>query len=154
MYRVCKSFVVESGHMLTRHPERCRYPHGHTRTIEVVVQGEELDDRGMLADFTALKLAVGELVERFDHSMVVSAGEPLLPALRELYPDGVIVFDRGEPTTEAIARFIFDHVEEMLAAGCEKTATSGVVYRITAGRVKLERVRVWETPTTWAEYGD
>ena len=140
--------------MLTKHPERCRFPHGHTRTVEIVVQGDELDDRGMLADFTALKLAVGEFVERFDHSMVVNSQEPLLPALRDLYPDGVIVFENGEPTTEAIARHIYEHVEEMLAAGCERTAASGVAYRIPPGRARLERVRVWETPTTWAEYGE
>lgn len=140
--------------MLTKHPERCRFPHGHTRTIEVVVRGEELDERGMLADFTALKLAVGEFVERFDHSMVVSSEEALLPALRDLYPEGVIVFEGAEPTTEAIAKYIFDHVKELLAAGSEKHSATGVPYRIPAGRVELERVRVWETPTTWAEYGE
>jgi 6-pyruvoyltetrahydropterin/6-carboxytetrahydropterin synthase len=108
----------------------------------------------MLADFTALKLAVGELVERFDHAMIVSPEEPLLPALRELYPAGVIVFENGEPTTEALARHLYDQIEQMLAEGCERTAASGVAYRLPAGRVKLERVRVWETPTTWAEYGE
>lgn len=140
--------------MLTKHPERCRFPHGHTRTIEVVVCGEELDDRGMLADFTALKLAVGDFVERFDHAMVVSSAEPLLPALRDLYPAGVIVFEGTEPTTEAIARNIFDFAQKLLAEGCQKTSAGGVVYGIAPGRVTLERVRVWETPSTWAEYGE
>jgi 6-pyruvoyltetrahydropterin/6-carboxytetrahydropterin synthase len=120
----------------------------------VVVRGEDLDDRGMLADFTALKLAVGEFVERFDHAMVVSSEEPLLPALRGLYPEGVIVFEGSEPTTEAIAKSIFDHVKELLAVGTEKLSSSGVVYRIPADWVELERVRVWETPSTWAEYGE
>jgi len=139
--------------MLTKHPERCRYPHGHTRTVEVVVKGDELDDRGMLADFTALKLAVGEFIERFDHAMLVSADEPLLPALRDMYPEGVIVFKEGEPTTEALARHIYDNVEHLFAEGCERKSASGVSYSIAAGRVSLERVRVWETPSTWAEYG-
>jgi 6-pyruvoyltetrahydropterin/6-carboxytetrahydropterin synthase len=153
-FRVCKSFVVESGHMLSKHPERCRYPHGHTRTIEVVVSGDRLDERGMLADFTALKLAVGDLIEALDHAMVVSSEEPLLPALRELYPDGIIVFPDGEPTTEAIAKYLFDRVASVLAEGCERQSAGGAVYRIVGGSVALERIRVWETPTTWAEYGE
>ena len=150
IYRVCKTFTVESGHMLSRHPERCKYPHGHTRTIEVVVAGSSLDENGMLLDFKALKLAVQDYVERYDHALAVNSLDPLLPSLLATYPeDAVLIFDGIDPTTEVIAKDIFDHVASVLSAGFE----SGP-FRIPVGSVWLEKVRVWETPSSWAEYGE
>jgi 6-pyruvoyltetrahydropterin/6-carboxytetrahydropterin synthase len=135
--------------MLSRHPERCKYPHGHTRTIEVVVYGETLDENGMLLDFKALKLAVQDYIERYDHALAINSKDPLLPALLDAYPaDAVIVFEDLDPTTEVFAKDIFDYVSGVLCAGFE----SGP-YRISPEKVGLERVRVWETPSSWAEYG-
>jgi 6-pyruvoyltetrahydropterin/6-carboxytetrahydropterin synthase len=149
-YRVCRTFTVESGHMLSKHPERCRFPHGHTRRVEVVVAGDSLDDCGMLVDFKALKLAVQSYIERYDHAMAVNSQDPLLPRLRELYPeDALVVFQDEEPSTETIARDIYRFVKGVLLEGFAHP-----IYSIPPGRVRLERVRVWETPSSWAEYGE
>lgn len=139
--------------MLSRHPERCRFPHGHTRTIEVVVAGEMLDANGMLLDFKALKLAVEDHIDRYDHAMAVNSRDPFLPQLREMYPDDALVVFDGEPTTEAMARELFDFVATVLKVGFSGAGKSGAIYRIPADRVSLERVRVWETPDSWAEFG-
>jgi len=151
VYRLCKRFTVESGHMLSKHPERCRYPHGHTRTIEVVVSSATLDDNGMVVDFKALKLAVKAHIDRYDHSMAVNSSDPLLPEMNRIYPDGVVVFENQEPTTEAMAKEIYDFISGVLKAGYRSPEGN---YAIEAGRVSLQRVRVWETPTSWAEFGD
>jgi 6-pyruvoyltetrahydropterin/6-carboxytetrahydropterin synthase len=135
--------------MLSRHPERCKYPHGHTRTIEIVVAGPSLDANGMLVDFKALKLAVQDYVERFDHALAVNTEDPLLPDLLRNYPaDAVVLFEAEDPTTEVLARDIFNHVAKVLANGFVSEP-----YRIVPNSVQLERVRVWETPSSWAEYG-
>jgi 6-pyruvoyltetrahydropterin/6-carboxytetrahydropterin synthase len=103
----------------------------------------------MLVDFKALRLAVQEHIERFDHSMAVNSEDPLLPALLQQYPeDAVIVFQGLDPTTEVFARDVYEHVAKVLRDGFE----SGH-YRIPAGVVEVDRVRVWETPSSWAEYG-
>ena len=57
-YRIAKSFVVESGHMLSKHPGACRFPHGHSRTVEIVLVADTLDDRDMVVDFKAIKQAL------------------------------------------------------------------------------------------------
>ncbi|MEO1511971.1 MAG: 6-carboxytetrahydropterin synthase, partial [Planctomycetota bacterium] len=82
-YTVCKSFEVESGHMLSKHPGRCRYPHGHSRRVDVVISSEVLDENDMVCDFKAVKLAVGAFVDRFDHALVVNSEDPELVRLRE-----------------------------------------------------------------------
>lgn len=153
-HRVCKSFTVESGHMLSKHPERCRFPHGHTRKIEVVVSSTALDGYDMVIDFKALRLAVEAHIERYDHAMAVNSADPLLPEIRRVHPESAIVFEDADPTTEVIAKEIYDHVARVLHEGFVHTTESGARYEIRPDSVTLERVRVWETPTSWAEYGE
>lgn len=146
-YRICRSFVVESGHMLSKHPEACRYPHGHTRRIEVVVSADRLDERDMVCDFKALKMALEDHVEALDHSMALNSNDPLLPALKGVHPESLVIFENEDPTTEVLARWLFKIIEKILGDGF----TEGP-YSIAAGSVMLERVRVWETPNSWAEF--
>lgn len=152
-YRVCRRFTVESGHMLSRHPESCRFPHGHTRDIEFVVEADTLDENGMVCDFKALKMALEAYVDRYDHSMAINSQDPFLGAFQTAFPEqAVVLFENAEPTTEAIARDLYDFGARILRDGFRGTTANGNVYAIPAGRCRLVRVRVWETPKSWAEY--
>lgn len=149
-YRICKSFTVESGHMLSKHPGRCRFPHGHTRVIDVVVCAEELDANDMVCDFAALKHALGSAVDRFDHSLAINSLDPILPRLDSVQ-DRIVVFQGKDPTTEVLAKFIFDELESVIAANRPIPGPDGRSYQLPSG-LRVDRVRVGETPTTWAEY--
>jgi len=145
-YRICKTFEIESGHMLSKHAERCRFPHGHSRRIEIVLSAERLDDHDMVCDFKAVKLAVAGFLDQYDHAMMINSDDAFLPALKQA-SDRVIVFDQVDPTTEVLAKTIFDYISKRVSEGGAKggfTFPQGVV---------VERVRVWETSTSWAEYG-
>lgn len=133
--------------MLSRHPESCKFPHGHTRVITVVVAGESLDENGMLVDFKALKLALKPHLDRYDHAMAVNSTDTFLAALQAHYPEqAVVIFENEEPSTENIAKEIYGYVTRVLREGFVEGP-----YQILPGRVRLERVRVTETPSTWAE---
>jgi len=140
--------------MLSKHPEACRYPHGHTRRIEVVVSSETLDKNDMVVDFKALKLAVGEFIDSFDHAMALNSKDPLRADMERIYPNSTVTFEGVDPTTEVMAKHIFEFVQNVLTNGFEGAEDGGAVYRIPAGSVRLERVRVGETPNSWAEYGE
>lgn len=148
MYRICRRFTVESGHMLSKHKEACRYPHGHSRTIEVVVRCQKLDANDMVLDFKALKIAIGPMIDRFDHRMAVNVADPLLSAIKVTHPDSLIEFDR-DPTTEVLAEFLYREVARILEEGFVEER-----YQIAPGTAELERVRVWETANSWAEYSE
>jgi 6-pyruvoyltetrahydropterin/6-carboxytetrahydropterin synthase len=152
-YRVCKTFTVESGHMLSKHQEMCRYPHGHTRQIEVVLSRESLDENDMVIDFKLIKLMAQEHIERYDHRMAINSDDPLLSAISAAHPDSVIVFDNTDPTTEVLAHEIFEYIASKLATGFKGKSKAGFDYQLQAGEVTLEKIRVWETPSSWAEYG-
>ena len=149
-FRIAKTFEVEYGHRLSKHPEKCRFPHGHSLRIEVVARGRELDDHDMVCDYKALKMIVVEVVDRLDHAMALNSSGPQLEGLAAI-GERVLLFDDCDPTTEVLSRWIFEQMAERLVADGTVQTPSGTVYKIPEG-LELERVRVWETSTSWGEY--
>jgi 6-pyruvoyltetrahydropterin/6-carboxytetrahydropterin synthase len=147
-YRICKTIEMESGHMLSKHPDNCKYPHGHSRRVELILEADELDANDMVCDFSVLKIALKEFLDSFDHAMCMNTNDPLYQTFKKAYGDRVIGFDDTDPTTEVIARMIFDQAQDGLR---RYAGTPGQPYSL-AGGVRLVRVRVWETSTSWAEY--
>lgn len=149
-FRIAKTFEVEYGHRLCKHPEKCRFPHGHSLRIEIVVRGTRLDGNDMVCDYKALKVLVSEIVDRLDHAMALNSEDPHLEALRAV-GDRVLLFEGEDPTTEVLTRWIFRGVSDRLADGGSVRSAGGVEYPVPSD-LQLERVRVWETRTSWAEY--
>jgi len=149
-FRIAKTFEVEYGHRLCKHPEKCRFPHGHSLRIEVVARGRDLDDNDMVCDYKALKMVVTELVDRLDHAMALNSADPELEGLKAI-GERVLLFDNQDPTTEVLARWLFEGVATRLAAGGSVLSPAGVSYEIPRD-LELERIRVWETRTSWAEF--
>jgi len=149
-YRVCKTIEIENGHMLSKHPDKCRFPHGHTRRVEFVLEADDLDANGMVCDFKVIKDAVGEYVDSFDHALCINTEDPMYETLKKAYGERVIEFNATEPTTEVMAKAIFDECTARLEQ-----------YRLAEGnrytlrdKVSLVKVRVWETSSSWAEYSN
>lgn len=140
--------------MLSKHSEMCRFPHGHTRQIDLVLSSETLDSNEMVVDFKIIKLIAMDHIERYDHRTAVNSNDPLRGAIEAVHPDSLIVFEDIDPTTEVIAKEIYDFVNQKLSEGFEGVSKKGAVYRLAPGVVKLDRVRVSETPSSWAEYGE
>jgi 6-pyruvoyltetrahydropterin/6-carboxytetrahydropterin synthase len=148
-YRICKTIEIESGHMLSKHHENCKYPHGHSRQVELILESDELDANDMVCDFSVLKVALKGFLDSLDHAMCINTKDPMYKTFKKTYGDRVIGFDNTDPTTEVIAKMIFDKVKNSLDRYGNK---KGQPYRLSKG-VRLIRARVWETSTSWAEYG-
>lgn len=152
-YRISTTFSVESGHMLSKHPGLCRFPHGHSRLIEVVLTAERLDAMDMVCDFKTVKLALGDFLARYDHALAVNSDDPMLKNL-EPVRQRVVVFEKTDPTTEVMAQRVFEHLEREIGAGKTYSDAGGQTYRFPVGTgLGVERVRVTETASTWAEFG-
>jgi len=148
MFRICKSLEIENGHMLSKHPDKCRFPHGHTRKVEFVLEAAALDENEMVCDFKIIKEAVGEWLDTFDHAMCMNTADPAYQEFKQRYGERVIGFENQDPTTEVMAKTIFDHAASALASYAGRGDTR---YPLNPG-VRLVRVRVWETTSSWAEY--
>ncbi len=148
MFRICKTLEIENGHMLSHHPDKCRYPHGHSRKVEIVLTADELDDNGMVCDFKIVKQALGEFIERFDHSLCVNTADPMFATLQAAYGERIIPFEQTEPTTEVLAKTFYEHCSQLLA---EYAGHDTATYPLRP-LVQIEKIRVWETSSSWAEY--
>jgi 6-pyruvoyltetrahydropterin/6-carboxytetrahydropterin synthase len=147
-YRICKTFEIESGHMLSKHSEKCRFPHGHSRKVEVVLAAEELDANDMVCDFRTIKTAIATFLESWDHALCINTCDPQYAFYRATYGDRIIPFDHADPTSELMARAVFDELKRRLA----ELAKDPSPQTFLPTGVRVERVRVTETATSWAEY--
>lgn len=96
-YRICKSIELESGHLLSKHPGNCKFPHGHTRSVEMVFRADSLDASDMVLDFKAVKQMMGEFLQQFDHSLCMNTEDPNYRTFLAAYGDRIIPFDREDP---------------------------------------------------------
>ena len=67
MYKITKRLEVAGAHSLKLpYESKCQKMHGHNWIIEVEISGNELNDEGMLIDFTHIK----NIVNQLDHQTI------------------------------------------------------------------------------------
>src|SRR5262245_48430818 len=101
MFRVSQEIDFCYGHRLLNYSGKCRHLHGHNGRAVIVLEGERLDERGMLVDFSDIKCALRQWIEdNLDHRMVLSTADPALPLLRQLNEPLYVI--EHNPTAENI----------------------------------------------------
>ena len=131
MYLVTKRIEFCYGHRLLDYDGICQHPHGHNAVAEIEVGARELDSRNMVCDFGDIKRIVKAWIDKeLDHKMILRRDDPLVAALRALGEPMYLL--ESNPTVERIAKLIYDQGREL--------------------GVDIMAVRVWETPTSFAEY--
>ena len=133
MYSVTKRIEFCYGHRLLDYDGICRHPHGHNGLVEVEVRSSELDTRNTVCDFSDIKRVVKGWIDRdLDHKMLLRRDDPLVKALQQLGEP--VYLCESNPTAEHIAKIIYQHA-----------ASEGL---------PVVRVKLWETPTSFAEYAE
>jgi 6-pyruvoyltetrahydropterin/6-carboxytetrahydropterin synthase len=87
-----------AAHNLRDFRGKCENLHGHNWTVEVVVRGRELDSSGVVVDFADIKKATRELLGELDHR----------------YLNDIPFFQEHNPSSENIARYLFDQLAARL----------------------------------------
>jgi len=123
MYEVTVDASFSSGHYLRNYRGKCENPHGHNYKVRVTLQGRELDAAGLLLDFKELKSVMRPVIDYLDHQMI-----------NDLKP-----FDVINPSAENLAKYFFDETNRQLR-------------EMTAGRVTVKDVLLFETDVTTARY--
>lgn len=142
---------LESGHLLSKNLDTCKFPHGHTRKVELVFTADTLDELDMVFDFKAVKEMMGDFLEQFDHSISMNSDDPMFTLFKKTYGDRVIAFPSQDPTSENMARLIYKHTKQALENHIAQGEKAPHPIRSC---VRLDYVKVWETSTSWAEYGE
>lgn len=116
MYSLKVESNFSSAHNLRAYKGKCEELHGHNWKVEATAESPGLDKIGMVMDFKLIKDELNHILDRFDHKY-----------LNKLKP-----FDKINPTSENIARFIFETLKSRVAG--------------------LKSITVWENSTSSATY--
>ena len=110
MYYARVEAEFSAAHFLSHYHGKCENLHGHNYKVRLWVKGVELDQGGMLADFSLLKKALNEALSFLDHSNL----------------NDMEIF-QNDPSAERIAKFVFEEVRKKLpAAGVESSLIHAV----------------------------
>ena len=113
-----------------------------------MLEAERLDCNEMVCDFLVVKELIGDYLEALDHAICVNTADPGYSELRSRYGEKIISFENEDPTTEVMARVIFEAFVKRLADYSPKRNQGLDLDR----EVRLVSVKVWETASSWAEY--
>ena len=134
----------DAGHRIPNHKSQCRNLHGHRYVLEITLSGDiitqkEVSEDGMVMDFSDVKkIARESVVDVWDHAFLVFKGDQVvLDFLNSLLNHKTVIFPTV-PTAENMAAEAFKILKNQ--------------YQDTYGNhLKLERVRLYETPNSWAD---
>ena len=131
MYRVTREIDFCYGHRLLNYDGKCKYLHGHNGRAVITLEAHELDECGMVLDFSDIKRVLSDWIENtLDHRMILNRQDPVVPMLQEL-GEPMYLIDTN-PTAENIARLIYDFTFEC--------------------GFPVVDCRLWETPHCFATY--
>ena len=120
MFKVSKEMMISATHRVREHQGGCERIHGHNWKIIVTVGAKELNLMGMVIDFKDLKNTMHKVIMPMDHNDI-NTYKP---------------FDVVNPTSENLAKYIFDEMSKEL----------------NDDRKKITEVKVYETDTSAATY--
>ncbi|HEY2882466.1 MAG TPA: 6-carboxytetrahydropterin synthase [Pirellulales bacterium] len=131
MFRVTREIDFCYGHRLLNYDGKCRHLHGHNGRAVIVLEAPNLDERGMVLDFSDIKHVVSRWIdEQLDHRMILCRDDPAVAVLEKL-GEPLHLID-ANPTAENIAKLIYQF-----------TASQGF---------PIVEAHLWETPSCYATY--
>ncbi len=98
MYKLSVTDTFSAAHRLCGYQGACSNLHGHNWTVRVSLEADTLDGIGMAMDFGVIKASLGKILEELDHAYLND-----LPACQKC-----------NPTSEHLARYIFERLEKEL----------------------------------------
>ena len=120
MYEVTIKRSFSAAHLLKEIGGKCEELHGHNFFVEVSVGAESLNEEGLLIDFRLLKRWTDSVLDELDHK----------------YLNELSYFKEKNPSSEHIARFLYDRIAE----------------KARQANVTLSRVTVWESENSRVSY--
>jgi 6-pyruvoyltetrahydropterin/6-carboxytetrahydropterin synthase len=120
MFEITVYSHFSGAHRLHHLHSRCENLHGHNWKIEVSVVSNRLNREGIVIDFGILKEKVEKILKTLDHT----------------YLNDLSYFAKREPSSENIAKYVFD----------------GLKAELTRYPARLKRVTAWESDTASATY--
>ena len=138
-----KQFTVETAHIVRNcSSKRCSHSiHGHHAVIELFFTSNKLDNGQMIYDFGLMKGSIKDIVDSFDHALVVWDKDEELVKIAKASSDRYIILPMSS-SAEAQSIMFLDIVNKILQA---------TEFNNGEGNVECVKCIYHETPTGYAE---
>lgn len=124
MFQVRVKADFAAAHFLRDYHGKCENLHGHNYKVYAHVQGKNLDEGGMLLDFTELKKALKAVCEKLDHTNLND-----------------IAFFEQNPSAERIAMYIYNGIIELIPGLKKSNGEKAYLYAIDVFETDNNRAR-------------
>jgi 6-pyruvoyltetrahydropterin/6-carboxytetrahydropterin synthase len=118
MYNIKVEAYFSAAHNLRGYKGKCEELHGHNWKVEAQVVSSKLDKAGMVLDFKFLKQRLKIVLDKLDHK----------------YLNNIAYFKKNNPTSEIIAKYIYDNLTPTVSG--------------------LNSITVWESDNSCATYNE
>lgn len=117
-FSVIRKHEIHAGHRVYGHQGKCRNLHGHSYVFHFHCVSEELNELGMVVDFSIIKSTLCQWLEdNYDHRMLLWEQDPCAKQLLAI--DSSVVIVPYNPTAENIAKHVLTEVAPQLLAGTQ-----------------------------------
>jgi 6-pyruvoyltetrahydropterin/6-carboxytetrahydropterin synthase len=130
---IYKEVQIDASHRLLHYKGKCANLHGHRWKVEVWIRGEPDATTQILIDYNLIKLTIG----KYDHQIILNRDDPMVSCIEKFQH---VITTSGDPTSELLAAVIRDD----LYGVCRE---QGI-------RATITKIRVWESPNSFAELVD
>jgi len=128
--QIYKEEHIDTSHRLLHYIGKCANLHGHRWKVEVWIEGEPDPVTQILVDYNLIK----KVIDKFDHQIILNKDDPMVPCIQKYQP---VITTHGDPTSELMAAIIRDDLY--------------VLCREMGIKATVSKIRVWESPTAYAE---
>lgn len=117
MYIIKVEHSFDSAHFLAGYIGKCSNIHGHRWNVKVEVGADVLVEdgqmRGMVVDFSDIKKDIRELLDTYDHALIIEEGTMRKETLQCLTEDGFKILSiKFRPTAENFAYFFYNCIKQ------------------------------------------
>lgn len=117
---------IHAGHRVCNSKSKCENIHGHSYIIHFYCSSDELNNIGMVVDFSIIKSTLCRWIDdNYDHRLILWEHDPWKDALLKIDPSIVIV--PYNPTAENIANYLLNIVSPNLLKDVNITVNKVIV---------------------------
>ena len=114
MFRSTKTFhFLPCAHRQWRDEGHCKFVHGYDRSVHLVFECSELDDKMWVMDFGGLKPIKAWLEDLFDQTLLINEDDPELEFFQEMEKRDLCRL-RVMPNVgmEGSAKYVFEYIDQ------------------------------------------
>ncbi len=157
-YQITKTFKLDMGHRTWNQDMRkgrghhffspqvgypynkCANIHGHSLIVSITLSSDDLDHQNFVMDTDLFKVPFLKIINSMDHAFVIDSHDPLFADFQNMAKkeDLRLYIVDFSPSFEALAKYFFDKMQEIVDACPDASSIQVVEAKVTGEHMTVE----------------